>query len=154
EDLEEERRLFYVALTRARKKAFLSYATMRFRWGQMIHSEASRFIEEISPVYLDYQLKAQPVQREQKEKIAEKPYISPRPVKPAPVKQTYQPSADFVAEDVSGVQAGMAVEHNRFGLGKVIQVEGNGDDKKITIFFQEIGQKQILLKYAKMKILN
>ncbi|MGZ5242666.1 MAG: ATP-dependent helicase [Bacteroidia bacterium] len=154
EDLEEERRLFYVALTRARKKAFLSYAMTRFRWGQMIHAEASRFIEEINPVYLDYQLKAQPVQREQKEKIAEKPYISPRPVKAAPVKQTYTPSADFVAEDVSGVQAGMAVEHNRFGLGKVIQVEGAGDDKKITIFFQEIGQKQILLKYAKMKILN
>ncbi len=154
EDLEEERRLFYVALTRARKKAFLSYAMTRFRWGQMIHSEASRFIEEISPVYLDYQLKERPVQREQKKEIAEKPYISPRPVKPAPVKQTYQPYADFVAEDVSGVQAGMAVEHNRFGLGKVIQVEGNGDDKKITIFFQEIGQKQILLKYAKMKILN
>ncbi len=150
EDLEEERRLFYVALTRARQKVFLTYAITRFRWGQMVNGEASRFIDEINPVYLDY-----PVAPVREERDANFPYVSPRPVKPAnapPVKVVLDPN--FMAGDVSSLQNGMEVEHNRFGRGKVLQIEGNGDDKKATIFFQEIGQKQILLKYAKMKILQ
>jgi DNA helicase-2/ATP-dependent DNA helicase PcrA len=150
EDLEEERRLFYVAITRARDKLFLSFAMQRFRWGQMVHSEASRFIDEINPKFLDYQIK-QPVKREAE---LTQPYTSPKPVRaPAPVPN-YTPSPDFAPEDVSGIQPGMTVEHNRFGKGKVMNVDGAGDDKKATIFFQEIGEKQILVKYAKMKILN
>lgn len=149
EDLEEERRLFYVALTRARQKVFLSFAMQRFRWGSMVHSEASRFIDEINPKFLDYQVK--PAKKEQEPSIA---YSSPRPVKPTPPPINYQPGADFAPEDVSGLQPGMEVEHNRFGKGKVLNVEGRGDDKKALIMFGEIGEKQILIKYAKMKILN
>jgi DNA helicase II / ATP-dependent DNA helicase PcrA len=148
EDLEEERRLFYVAITRARQKVFLSFAMQRFRWGQMVHSEASRFIDEINPKFLDYQIKQPRVELERAI-----PYTSPKPVKPQ-VVHTYAPAPDFTPEDVSGLQPGMEVEHNRFGKGKVMNVEGKGDDKKATIFFQEIGEKQILIKYAKMKILN
>jgi DNA helicase II / ATP-dependent DNA helicase PcrA len=149
EDLEEERRLFYVAITRARQKVFLSFATQRFRWGQVVHSEASRFIDEINPKFLDYQIKQQQKSIEQV-----MPYSSPKPIKPAAPIPAYTPAADFVPEDVSGLQAGMQVEHNRFGKGKVMNVDGKGDDKKAIIFFQEIGEKQILVKYAKMKILN
>ena len=148
EDLEEERRLFYVALTRARQKVFLTYAITRFRWGQMVNGEASRFIDEIDPKFLDY-----PVSPAREEKEINFPYVSPRPVKPSAAPLKVAINVNFEAGDVSTLQNGMEVEHNRFGRGKVLQVEGNGDDKKATIFFQEIGQKQILLKYAKMKIL-
>lgn len=149
EDLEEERRLFYVGITRARQKLFLSFAMQRFRWGSMVHSEASRFIDEINPKFLDYQVKTRAPE-------TEKPmaYTSPKPLRPSPPPPTYQPASDFMPEDVSGIQEGMKVEHNRFGIGKVMQVEGKGDEKKATIFFKDIGEKQILVKYAKMKILN
>src|SRR5206468_2255963 len=107
EDLEEERRLFYVALTRARKKAFLSYAVQRFRWGQVVHSEASRFIDEINPQYLDYQIK-QAQTANAPEKNVE--YTSPRPIQKKVVMPAYVPSADFSPEDVTGIQIGMQVE--------------------------------------------
>jgi len=151
EDLEEERRLFYVALTRARQKVFLSFAMQRFRWGSMVHSEASRFIDEINPKFLDYQVKSA---KKDHEPVGTGTYTSPKPVRPTPPPVNYQPSADFAPEDVSGLQPGMEVEHNRFGKGKVVNVEGKGDDKKALIVFGEIGEKQILIKYAKMKILN
>ncbi|MDQ3071737.1 MAG: UvrD-helicase domain-containing protein, partial [Bacteroidota bacterium] len=151
EDLEEERRLFYVALTRARRKVILSYAMTRFRHGQMIHSEASRFIDEIAPQYLDYQAKEKKLQAAD---IHERsPYASPKPLKTAP-KPLPQADPNFQHQDISHLLAGMQVEHNRFGRGKVINVEGNGENKMATIFFQEIGQKQILLKYAKMRVLE
>ena len=152
EDLEEERRLFYVALTRAEKKVFLSYAEKRFKWGQMAYSEASRFIEEINPTYLDYQLKTAR-QAPSVSQVAASAYTSPKPLKQAIKVPTYQPMGDFKADNLSGLESGMDIEHNRFGKGKVVAVEGNADDKKATIHFEEIGEKQILLKYAKMKIL-
>jgi DNA helicase-2/ATP-dependent DNA helicase PcrA len=151
EDLEEERRLFYVALTRARKRAFLSYAITRFRWGQLVHSEASRFIDEIDPRYLDYQLKQA---KEERKLETDTRYVSPAPVKKTSSPAlNYVPSPDFKPEDVSGVEPGSKVEHNRFGFGQVVAVEGNGEDKKANILFQTIGEKQILLKYAKMRVL-
>jgi len=152
EDLEEERRLFYVAITRARQKLFLSFATQRFRWGQMVHSEASRFIDEINPKYLNYQIKQSAAPKREVE--SSQPYSSPKPLRQNTVTPSYTPPSDFSPEDVSGLQPGMEVEHNRFGKGKVLNVDGKSDDKKATIFFQEIGEKQILIKYAKMKILN
>ena len=153
EDLEEERRLFYVALTRARTKVFLSFAESRFKWGQMTYSEASRFIDEINPSFLDYQLKTAKQATAPKQQIAS-PYSSPKPLKVVPKAPTYQALADFKAEDLSQLEAGMEVEHNRFGKGKVLLVEGKPEDKKASIVFEQIGEKQILLKYAKMKILR
>ncbi len=149
EDLEEERRLFYVALTRARQAVFLSFAMQRFRWGSMVHSEASRFIDEINPKFLDYQVKT--AKEDHEPMVA---YTSPKPLKVAPKPVAYQPASDFAPGDVSGLQIDMKVEHNRFGMGKVVSVEGKGEDKKALIFFDGIGEKQILIKYAKMKILS
>ncbi|MCX6351324.1 MAG: UvrD-helicase domain-containing protein [Bacteroidetes bacterium] len=152
EDLEEERRLFYVALTRARKRVFLSFAQSRFRWGQVVYSEPSRFIEEINPKFLDYN-QVQPA-REREGAFVGK-YVVPKPVVNKPiVKASYQAEAAFVAEDVSTLQEGMEVVHVRFGQGKVLMVEGKGEDKKAKILFDAIGEKQILIKYAKMRILN
>lgn len=146
EDLEEERRLFYVALTRAEKRAFLSYALSRFRWGQQVYSEPSRFIEEINPTYLDYQLK--------KQQPTEAVFMAPRSSRPLPQRPEFEVDSNFQAEDTSNISSGMNIEHHRFGLGKVVQVEGNGDSLKATIEFNEIGQKQILVKYARMRILK
>src|SRR6185312_7414980 len=123
----------------------------RFRWGSMVHSEASRFIDEINPKFLDFQVK---MAKQDHEPISTATYTSPKPIRPSPPPVSYQPSADFAPEDVSGLQPDMEVEHNRFGKGKVISVEGKGDDKKALIMFGDIGEKQILIKYAKMKILN
>ena len=150
EDLEEERRLFYVALTRARKRAFLSYASTRFRWGNIVHSEPSRFIDEINPIYLDYQLKNSRDASAPESNL----YTSPRPLKPVNANLRAAPAHDFQPDDVSGLVPGVVIEHNRFGKGKVISIEGNDEQRKANIFFQEAGQKQILLKYAKIKILG
>lgn len=155
DDLEEERRLFYVALTRAREKAFLSYAKSRFRWGQVVPCEPSRFIEEIDPRYVEFvqapagfdsgnepwQEEGTPLRRV----IRQKP-------KPQPVN--HKPSADFTPEDVSDLKVGTEVEHNRFGRGKVVNVEGPAAARKATIEFQGLGQKQILLKFAKMRVVT
>ena len=153
EDLEEERRLFYVALTRARQKVFLSFAESRFRWGQMTYSEASRFIDEINPEFLDFQLKQARPSPAVSQGISS-PYTSPKPLKQAVKIPVYQPLGDFKADDLSGLAEGMGIEHNRFGKGTVVTIEGRSEDRKATIHFEEIGEKQILLKYAKMKILR
>ena len=143
EDLEEERRLFYVAVTRAEKKAFLSYALERFRWGNIVYNEPSRFINEIDPQYLDYELNEKP-------EVAPK-YVTPRPLitSTLPVRSTE--STNFVPQDLSNLQAGKVIEHNRFGRGKVLSIDGSGEKTRATIFFKDIGQKEIILKYAKMR---
>jgi DNA helicase II / ATP-dependent DNA helicase PcrA len=158
-DLEEERRLFYVAITRAEKKLSLSFATSRYRWGNLTSCEPSRFLEEIDTEYLEMQMPRESrremsyetsswTSKFQPKKQPERP---PLPKKPAPGPLA-APDPHFVADDTTGLQAGMEVEHQRFGSGKVLTVEGPGADRKATIFFQAHGQKQLLLKFAKLKI--
>lgn len=163
-DLEEERRLFYVAITRAGKKLNLSYATSRYRWGTLTSCEPSRFIDEINASYLELDFKQQsktgnPFFDDERSAWQQKETFS-KP-KPASVIKTtsilpkaHVPSADFAPSDTSGLQVGMEVEHERFGFGKVINLEGNKPDIKATIFFKELGQKQLLLKFAKLKIVK
>lgn len=164
-DLEEERRLFYVAITRAGKKLYLSYATSRYRWGSLTSCEPSRFIDEIDAKYLELDFKPQlkntgnPFFDDERSAWQQKETFS-RP-KPSPVQKTtsilpkaHVPSAGFAPSDTSGLQVGMEVEHERFGYGKVINLEGNKPDIKATIFFKELGQKQLLLKFAKLKIVK
>lgn len=164
-DLEEERRLFYVAITRAGKKLCLSYATSRYRWGTLTSCEPSRFIDEIDARYLELDFKPQlkntgnPFFDEERSAWQHKEMFS-KP-KPASVPKTtsilpkaHKPSADFTTSDTSGLQVGMEVEHERFGFGKVINLEGSNPDVKATIFFKELGQKQLLLKFAKLKIVK
>ncbi|GAA4806211.1 3'-5' exonuclease [Olivibacter ginsenosidimutans] len=166
-ELEEERRLFYVAVTRAEKKLTLSYATSRYRWGTLNNCEPSRFIDEIDPRYLalDFQApmpkpnngdifakernswsQTQDIFTKPKPKIAQKTTTI--------LPKAHQPSPGFTPSDTSTLQVGMEVEHERFGFGKVINLEGNKPDVKATIFFKELGQKQLLLKFAKLRIVN
>lgn len=170
-DLEEERRLFYVAVTRAESKLTLSYATSRFKFGTLISCEPSRFLDEIDAQYLELEFAPkQPA-------AGSNPFFNNERTawnrgntnsnndtfskpKPATVKTTailpkaHVPTAGFAPSDTSNLQTGMEVEHERFGFGKVLKLEGNKPDIKATIFFKEIGQKQLLLKFAKLRIVD
>jgi DNA helicase II / ATP-dependent DNA helicase PcrA len=151
EEVEEERRLFYVAMTRARIKIYISYAISRYKWGSLNGCEPSRFLEEIDPRFIDYS-HIQPVKQPIEERTSLKQTIN---IIPKKSRISYQPASDFRPdENLLNLQTGMEVEHNRFGIGKVLQVEGVKDNMKATIFFKEIGQKLILVKYAKMRIIN
>jgi DNA helicase-2/ATP-dependent DNA helicase PcrA len=166
-DLEEERRLFYVAVTRAESKLNISYATSRFKFGTLISCEPSRFLDEIDARYLELDFTAKPAvssssffddERNAWSKRGDT-FSKPRPSASAPVKTTsilakaHVPTPGFAPSDTSNLQVGMEVEHERFGFGKVISLEGNKPDIKATIFFKEIGQKQLLLKFAKLRII-
>jgi DNA helicase-2/ATP-dependent DNA helicase PcrA len=166
-DLEEERRLFYVAITRAEKKLTLSYATSRYRWGSLTNCEPSRFIEEIDPQYLDLDFKVAQKSNQhaffddersnwkQKDSFSKpKPATTPSFKSKSILPKAHVPSEGFSPSDTSGLQVGMEVEHERFGFGKVVHMEGNKPDLKATIFFKELGQKQLLLKFAKLRIIG
>ncbi|CAN5512045.1 3'-5' exonuclease [soil metagenome] len=162
EDLEEERRLFYVAITRAEKKLTLSYANTRFRWGNLISNEPSRFIEELDMQYIEESGVRKPnfdfVFNGTEERWSSDPTPKSGGLfskQPANMKKVNSLDVkNFTGDDTSDIQVGMEVEHQRFGVGKVLLVEGNGADKKALIFFQGIGQKQLLLKFARLKILS
>ncbi len=164
-DLEEERRLFYVAVTRAEKKLTLTYATSRYRWGTLNNCEPSRFLDEIDPAYLDIDIQPKAAASAGKsfenERVAwqqRDTFTSPKPKgKPrttAILPKAHTPTPGFTPSDTSALQVGMEVEHERFGFGKVINMEGSKGDVKATVFFRESGQKQLLLKFAKLRIVN
>lgn len=161
-DLEEERRLFYVAITRAEKKLFLSYATSRYKWGSLHNCEPSRFLDELDPQYLDldFSPKQQKSSFNQEKSSSSsqdtfskpKPRIIPKTTSLLP--KAHVPTANFAPSNTSNLQVGMDVEHERFGFGKVLTLEGKAPDIKTTIFFKELGQKQLLLKFAKLRIIE
>lgn len=175
-ELEEERRLFYVALTRAEKQAFLTYTQSRYRWGKLVDAEPSRFIEEIDDKFLDYMIpqddyKYKPLidtdifgevdksKFRQKKPVNGTPPPSHKPtdeqlrklrkLKPAAT----EPSAANSAPSVQ-LEIGDEVEHLRFGKGRVLGIEGAGQDKKAEIEFEMGGIKKLLLKFAKLKVLS
>jgi DNA helicase-2/ATP-dependent DNA helicase PcrA len=155
EDLEEERRLFYVAITRAEKKLFLTYATTRYKYGNIQYSEASRFLNEIPEnimsLYGQQQPKAQqPIQRLEGWGKSIYPKPAAKPVA-APIITSTDP---FIPDDAFTIQNGMDVRHEKFGDGKVTTMEGAGTNKIATIFFPNFGEKKIMLKFAKLKILG
>ncbi len=162
EDLEEERRLFYVAITRAEKMLTLSYANSRFRWGNLVNNEPSRFIEELDMKHIEETGVRKPnfdfvfnggEERWTSDATPKTGGIFSK--QPANLKKVAsQEVKNFTGDDTSDIQVGMDVEHQRFGIGKVLMLEGNGADRKALIFFQGIGQKQLLLKFAKLKILS
>ncbi|MFY8171100.1 MAG: 3'-5' exonuclease, partial [Sphingobacteriaceae bacterium] len=160
-DLEEERRLFYVAITRAESKLTLSFATSRYRWGSLISCEPSRFIDEIDSQYLDPKFTAKPLKNagyldhdtNSYTKIS--PTNKPTPQKPVLAKAfMHQVNGDFIASDPKEIEIGMEVEHQKFGFGKVLTLDGPPSDIKTTILFKELGQKQLLLKFAKLRIVK
>lgn len=174
-ELEEERRLFYVALTRAEKQAYLTYTQSRYRWGKLVDAEPSRFIEEVDEQYVNYMIpqddyKYKPLidtdifgdevdkskLRQTKPKKgtpppAHKPSESQlrklrklKPASPEPEKAT----------NAIKLEVGNVVEHMRFGKGKVLAIDGVGQDKKAEIDFENGGIKKLLLRFAKLKLIS
>ena len=153
-DLEEERRLFYVALTRAEKRVYLSYALNRYRFGRLKNCEPSRFLEEIDPQYIrvNRTLNA-------KGPVATSNYaknlvsgINQQQKRTIVRKTNYQPSLDFKPSDTSNLVEGMKVEHPKFGFGTVKQMDVLGSQRKARVVFDEVGEKTLLLAFAKLKI--
>ena len=177
-DLEEERRLFYVAVTRAEKKLIMSYAETRYQWGRLKPCEPSRFLDEIDSKYLQF---AKNIRRavedthrlpqgfvrmsakEQKmpdfgtsDKATPTNILIQRQNIPRPqvVGNTYKPSDDFFPSDTKNLTENDRVEHLKFGFGKVKKIDVNGTDRKATIQFEgSIGEKTLLLSFAKLRIL-
>jgi DNA helicase-2/ATP-dependent DNA helicase PcrA len=162
EDLEEERRLFYVALTRAKKQAFLSYAVSRYRWGNLTHSEPSRFIDEIDPAHLEIPTIPQQKRTEDFESNSWKT-IDKRELesfstfsKPKKLIKLDENNQTIKAKDNSNIlklEIGNRVKHDRFGKGTVTAIEGKYPDQKATVNFDGVGQKQLLLKFAKLTLI-
>ena len=172
EDFEEERRLFYVALTRAEQNAYITYARQRYKWGKLEFCNKSRFIDEIDPQYLNMPIEKDPVFFGDSPDL---PFSAPKPRNPGLSVPGFRPSAvsqpdmqnklsrlretkkevdAFEYSNPEEIQAGMMVEHQRFGRGKVLQMEGKMPDIQATVFFQNAGKKQLLLKFAKLRIIN
>jgi DNA helicase II / ATP-dependent DNA helicase PcrA len=188
EELEEERRLFYVAITRAKHKLWLTYANARYRFGQLQQNDSSRFLEEIPEEHLDKSYagggmknsggstafermnrgfsgggsnawggKSSAAAKAEKQygappgKTATPSYLAPKPVQKT-VEHT--PAADFVASDTSNLQAGQKVEHQKFGFGEVMKMEGAAHNPIATVVFELNGEKKIMLNYAKLRIVE
>ena len=163
-ELEEERRLFYVALTRAEKQATLTYTQSRYRWGKLNDAEPSRFLTEIDSSYVDnrvvesnYEFKPlvdpsifsddQPKVRYKKPPTKSTPKRLPKNLKPVST------SSQSPAVELAVLEVGARVSHNRFGAGTIVSIEGNGGDAKALIDFDVNGRKNLLLRFAKLDIL-
>ena len=183
-DVEEERRLFYVALTRAEKRCLLTYAKTRFRYGQLQFGTRSRFLGEIDPEYLTGQQAGRPTPRpagrfpntqtsyprsafQPASQPARESYPpkqrttgrwvslgerSAQPKPSSPLNPPSEPSSPNAAPP-SGLRAGMRVEHERFGQGEVVSVEGANENAKAVIRFDNVGTKTLLLKFARLRVL-
>lgn len=170
-DLEEERRLFYVAVTRAEKQVYLTYSLSRYRWGKLIDSEPSRFIEEINDEYLEIitpkeerrfnpmidanifgDVKPNQVRFNKKNYTATKPSNN-KPRVPKNLKKISNNSNAVNLFD-SKLTVGNIVNHQRFGNGEVLKIEGKGADLKAEIKFNSVGIKKLLLRFAKLEILS
>ncbi len=159
-DLEEERRLFYVAITRAQKRLFLSYALTRYRFGRLKNCEPSRFLDDVDQRFIKVStrfggLESAPPPGQYARSLVNgiKKTISSAPVRKK-TTTTYKAPADFTPSDTSGLQAGMKVEHPKFGFGTVVQMDISGADKKARINFNDVGEKTLLLSFAKLRIVS
>lgn len=188
EELEEERRLFYVVITRAKQRLWISYANTRYKFGQVIQNEPSRFLDELPEEFLDRSYAGgglrnqgsgygeRPAsdrmrgwgnsdsqsekrhtgpndQRHSPKSTTGKPsYLPSRPTPQKPVEHT--PSPDFKASDTSDLKAGQKVEHQKFGYGEVLKMEGAAHNPIATIKFNINGEKKIMLNYAKLRIID
>jgi len=177
-ELEEERRLFYVALTRAEKVAYMTYSVSRFRWGKIIDCEPSRFLEEIDDDFLEWKnlnisarasnnsgLSADlfgdeptPQHYQQREKSVARPNPRAR-VEPAQPKANFKPvnqtkNTGSVASNSQGLQIGQVVVHDRFGRGIIKDLQGEPSDMKAIIHFDNAGEKKLLLNFAKLKVIR
>ncbi len=171
-DLEEERRLFYVAITRAEKRLVVSYAESRYQYGRPKMCEPSRFLEEIDPTYLQISRSASRRAAESRGLSGESGgsralggssggsmsfvrNLTNKPARSLPTPASdHKPSADFAPSDTKQLQVGQRVEHAKFGFGKVRELDVNGTDRKAVIDFEKAGEKTLLLSFAKLRIVE
>ena len=183
EELEEERRLFYVVITRAKARLWITYANTRYKFGQLVQNEPSRFIDELPEPYLDRSFAGGGMRNQagglgtsafdrmhggwrnnnNAAKEAEIRYGAPpsksstpsymAPKTPGKLVE-HKPSEDFKASDTANLQAGQKVEHQKFGFGEVVKMEGAAHNPVATIKFALNGEKKIMLNYAKLRIVD
>jgi DNA helicase-2/ATP-dependent DNA helicase PcrA len=191
EELEEERRLFYVVVTRAKQRLWITYANTRYRFGQLVQNNPSRFIDEIPEQYMDRsfagggaknqvggskwskgsafdRMRGKYVDDGESGKVSQQSgtyynsgpaaaksapaYLPPKGL-PQKVKE-HVPSPDFIASDTSGLKEGQKVEHQKFGFGEVVKMEGAAHNPIATVKFEHNGEKKIMLNYAKLRIIE
>jgi len=133
-DIEEERRLFYVAITRCEQKLYITHASQRMKWGRIQTSSPSRFLNELDEQYLPQQLIYNQTTKNLKS-------VGKKTTSPETISKT--------SDDKTGLTVGMSVEHVKFGKGKIIEIEGDFPNTKATVKFVGIGQKKLLLKFAR-----
>ncbi|HEV7780242.1 MAG TPA: UvrD-helicase domain-containing protein [Chitinophagaceae bacterium] len=191
EELEEERRLFYVVITRAKHRLWITYANTRYRFGQLVQNDPSRFIEEIPEQHMDRsfagggaknqiggskwgrasafdRMRGKNVDDGESGTVSQQsgtyynsgpavqksaPSYLPPKGQPPKVKE-HTPSPDFVASDTSNLQEGQKVEHQKFGFGEVMKMEGAAHNPIATVKFEHNGEKKIMLNYAKLRIIG
>jgi DNA helicase-2/ATP-dependent DNA helicase PcrA len=181
EELEEERRLFYVVITRAKSRLFLTYANSRYRFGQLVNNESSRFLEEMPEKYIDRSyaggsgVNRSPINnggglwgnsgggnmfdRMQKKTPSSGqqpagPRPAPRPMQTA-MPSTHVPSPNFTPDDPATMEAGMEVEHQKFGFGTITTMDGPMNNRVATVNFPKAGgEKKIMLNYARLMIVK
>ena len=176
EEIEEERRLFYVALTRAERRAILTYAEQRYRWGKLTDGELSRFVDEIDDRYLEFSVPKEmrraagssildagifgaasgpsapaPFRRRTERPSGSASGRSATPKNLKPLGKAVAAAAGAGASGGGDLAVGDRVRHERFGDGTVLTLEGAGADAKATIRFDNIGEKKMLLKFAKIQ---
>lgn len=183
EELEEERRLFYVVVTRAKEKLWITYANTRYKFGSLVQNEPSRFLEELPEGYVDRSFAGGGMRNQSgwggggsafdrmhggswnansdegrygaapaRKKDAPPTYLKPPALQAKKVEHI--PSADFAPSDTSNLQPGQKVEHQKFGFGEVVKMEGAAHNPIATINFEKNGEKKIMLNYAKLRIVE
>ncbi len=178
EELEEERRLFYVAVTRAKRHLWLSHANSRYRFGQLVQNDPSRFIEEMPEDKIDKSSAgggarnqgsgwgntydrmhggntkgwSEPKPKLNNDGKPSKPSYMPVAA-PSTLNKNHIPSENFTAADPSDLEAGMKIEHQKFGFGVIKEIEGSAHNPIALILFDKNGEKKIMLNYAKLSII-
>lgn len=180
-EIEEERRLFYVAMTRAKKAVSFSFTQTRMRNGKHESNSPSRFVYEVDSQYISNPLTKEresgEVKRESFSSWKKENYPAPKPqrvqprveprveprvqprVQPTPIRKpqpvvSHVPDADFEPTPILQLRAGQRIEHNRFGFGKILEISGTPADLKAKIAFDKHGEKILILKYAKIRVIN
>jgi DNA helicase-2/ATP-dependent DNA helicase PcrA len=168
ESLEEERRLFYVAVTRAKTKLWLTYANRRYRFGNLMENDPSRFLAEMPRECLDESYSGRGIAetgfraernhytrpQQSVRTTAAVSGVSPRGQAAVKTIVDHRPSENFAPDDPANLETGMEVEHQKFGFGKILRLEGNTHNRIATISFTKAGEKKIMLNYAKLQIVK
>jgi DNA helicase-2/ATP-dependent DNA helicase PcrA len=185
EELEEERRLFYVVITRAKHKLWITYANTRYKFGQLVQNEPSRFIDEIPNEFLDRGFAGGGIRNQtgtfnnwsaqsafdrmnrgfgdsyqssvagyRKQETGDQKVDKPSYLTSKPQTKEHTPSPDFKPSDTSNLQVGQKVEHQKFGFGEVMKMEGAAHNPVATVKFELNGEKKIMLNYARLRIVE